>query len=204
MSEAKSGADVGARDPAYRYAHCGLLAGSDISALTRLLSYAYIPITLLIRGRQPVTPVGGAGCGARGFGLVSRAPGRPRVTVRPHYEGLPFDGRTEPDERRRKLPGSGGPQGPRPAPEARSRGTKSRRGEAPKGAPARVMDRRSPTLRGPARPQGGPRVRRSAPAPLGASPPSACAGRDGKAGDRAPKNPPDDFACVQSAEHRRT
>jgi hypothetical protein len=39
-----------------------------------------------------VTLVGGVGCGARGFGLVSRALGRPRVTVRPHYGGLPFNG----------------------------------------------------------------------------------------------------------------
>ena len=39
-----------------------------------------------------MTHVGGVGCGARGFGLVSRALGRPRVTVRPHYGGLPFSG----------------------------------------------------------------------------------------------------------------
>ena len=32
----------------------------------------------LVQGRQPVTPVGGAGCGARGSGFVSRALGRPR------------------------------------------------------------------------------------------------------------------------------
>ena len=36
-----------------------------------------------------MTPFGGVGCGARGFGLVSRAPGRPRVTVRPNYVGPP-------------------------------------------------------------------------------------------------------------------
>ena len=39
-----------------------------------------------------MTLVGGAGCGARGSGFVSRALGRPRVTVRPHYGGLPFSG----------------------------------------------------------------------------------------------------------------
>ena len=37
-----------------------------------------------------MTLVGGAGCGARASGLVSRAPGRPRVTVRPHYGGPPL------------------------------------------------------------------------------------------------------------------
>jgi hypothetical protein len=34
--------------------------------------------TSLIEGRQPVTPIDGAGCGACGSGLVSRALGRPR------------------------------------------------------------------------------------------------------------------------------
>ena len=58
--------------------------------------------------------------------------------------------------------------------EAVSAASRKRRGEAPKGAPARVMGRRS--RKGPARPQGGPKVRRSAPAPLGASPPPAFAG----------------------------
>jgi hypothetical protein len=33
----------------------------------------------------------------------------------------------------------------------------NRRGEAPEGAPVRVMDRRSLPMEGPARPQGGPR-----------------------------------------------
>ena len=87
-----------------------------------------------------------------------------------------------------KAPGSGGRRVRRPTPEARSRGPKSR-GEAPKGAPARVMGRRSLPLEGPARPQGGPRVRRSAPAPVGASPPRLSGG-DGKDGARAPVNSP--------------
>lgn len=56
--------------------------------LTKVLgSYTYA-LVLLVEGRQPVTPVGGAGCGARGFGLVSRALGRPWVTVRVPLRGL--------------------------------------------------------------------------------------------------------------------
>jgi len=51
------------------------------------------------------------------------------------------------------------------------------RGGAPKGAPARVMGRWSRPLMGPARPQGGPQVRRSAPAPFGAPPPSPLRGK---------------------------
>ena len=38
----------------------------------------YTQTTLLNEGRQPVTPVGGAGCGARGHGFVGHAPGGPR------------------------------------------------------------------------------------------------------------------------------
>ena len=38
----------------------------------------HITPTSLNEGRQPVTPVDGAGCGACGCGFVSRAPGRPR------------------------------------------------------------------------------------------------------------------------------
>ena len=44
--------------------------------------FPYVHPALLVEGRQPVTPVGGARCGACGSGLVSRALGRPRVTVR--------------------------------------------------------------------------------------------------------------------------
>jgi hypothetical protein len=96
-----------------------------------------------------VTPVGGAGCGARGSGLVSRAPGRCRgrpEALRPPATGSLTDGggarARHVSSRRRK---------------ARPRTTDKRRGEAPKGAPARVKSRRSPAIRGPARPQGGPR-----------------------------------------------
>src|SRR5689334_8982735 len=46
--------------------------------LTKYLYNAYIPIALLNRGRQPVTLIGGAGCGARGSGFVSRTLGGPR------------------------------------------------------------------------------------------------------------------------------
>ena len=71
-----------------------------------------------------MTPVGGAGCGARGFGLVSRASGTPRVAVRPNYVGLPSLAGRGPDERGRKPAGSGGPKSPHPAPEARPRARK--------------------------------------------------------------------------------
>ena len=39
------------------------------------------------------------GAAPAGPGLVSRAPGRPRVTVRPYYGGPPLVGWTGPDER---------------------------------------------------------------------------------------------------------
>jgi hypothetical protein len=45
------------------------------------------------------------------------------------------------------------------------------RGGAPKGAPAGVIGRLSPAYRRSARPRGGSRVRRCAPAPIGAPPP---------------------------------
>ena len=47
-------------------------------ALDFLTRIKYLVRALLSEGRQPVTLVGGAGCGARAPGLVSRAPGRPR------------------------------------------------------------------------------------------------------------------------------
>ena len=50
-----------------------------------------------------MTLVGGVGCGACGFGLVSRALGRPGVTVRPHYGGLPFNGLNGAGRAERKL-----------------------------------------------------------------------------------------------------
>ena len=40
-------------------------------------------------------------------GARNPAPGRPRVAVRPHYEGLPLMAGRDADEGRRKLPGSG-------------------------------------------------------------------------------------------------
>jgi hypothetical protein len=102
-------------------------------------------MTPLIQGRQPVTPFDGAGCGLASS--ASSAGSREAAGHRPPQLRGAAPGRAGrgADERRRKLPGSGGPKGLRPSPEARSRGPKSR-GEAPKGAPARVMGRRS--LRG--------------------------------------------------------
>ena len=89
-------------------------------------------------------------------GTRNPVPGRPRVTVRPHYEGLPRVGWTGQDERgeSRAL----GAVKSRPS-ESRKHGpeAQNRRGEAPRGVPVRVMGRRSRTFPGQARPQGGPR-----------------------------------------------
>ena len=60
------------------------------------------------------------------------------------------------------------------------------RGEAPQGAPARVMGRQSLPLKGLARPQGGHGVRRSAPALCGASPSSIAFEADRTDGGRVP------------------
>ena len=58
-------------------------------------------------GSAANTIVGVAGFGARASGFVSRAPGRPRVAVRPHYGGLPARaGRDRTNGA--KAPGSGG------------------------------------------------------------------------------------------------
>lgn len=46
----------------------------------------------------------------------THAPGRPRVTVRPHYEGLPSMAGRGPGEGRRKRPGSGRRETPLPGP----------------------------------------------------------------------------------------
>ena len=93
-----------------------------------------------------MTLVGGAGCGARASGFVSRAPGRPRATVRSNYVGLPSmagRGRTN---------AGGSPRdqgGEEPAVRPRKRGPEdtNRRGGAPKGdalsaegAPAEARD----------------------------------------------------------------
>jgi hypothetical protein len=60
----------------------------------------------------------------------------------------------------------------KPGPELRRRRLRQKcRGGAPRGAPASVIGRWSLADQGSARPRGGPRVRRSAPAPVGALPP---------------------------------
>jgi hypothetical protein len=80
--------------------------------------------------------VSGTGCGACARASQARARGAPgsRPTLL-RGSALRWAGRG-PDERRGNLPGSGRANAPRPAPEARPRGGRSRRGEAPKGAPA--------------------------------------------------------------------
>jgi hypothetical protein len=111
--------------------------------------------------------------GAAPAGAIrNRAPGTPRVTVRPYYGGLPFSGL---DAGRMKggesLPDQGGRDAPRPAPEATVPGRKiaavkrrkARRSASWTGGPGRFRDR-------PDR-KAGHGVRRSAPAPDGASPP---------------------------------
>jgi hypothetical protein len=159
------------------------MSGSRSVDRTIFLSlYSY---TLLIRGRQPVTLIDGAGCGPAG--LASSAGSREaRVTVRSHYGGPPSMAGRGPAERRRKPPGSGNSRRPR---KIRSRSPKSR-GEAPIGAPVRVMDRRPSRRRDRPGRKTGPQVRRSAPAPFGASPPRAF--RAGISdGDRAPQKSPE-------------
>ena len=70
--------------------HIRLYSTALSRPIDRTISPRYIVLPCSSEGRQPVTLVGGAGCGARASGLVSRAPGRPWVTVRAHYEGLPL------------------------------------------------------------------------------------------------------------------
>src|SRR5262245_37802040 len=103
----------------------------------------------LDRGRQPVIPVAGVGSGARGFGLINWALGAPRAPPVGHYD--PEAG-SQLDDRRAILAGS------QSRPEAWWVGPpENHRGEAPQGAPARVMGRPSLPMKGPAQPQGGHR-----------------------------------------------
>jgi hypothetical protein len=77
-----------------------------------------------------VTLVGGAGCGARGSGFVSRALGRPWVTVRPHYGGPPFSGLDGAGRAGRKPRARAGEEPAVRVPEATVRGPKSPRWSA--------------------------------------------------------------------------
>jgi hypothetical protein len=78
---------------------------------------------------------GGAGCGARG--PVSHTGTREaRVTVRPHYGGLPFGGLDGAGRRRRKPPDQA-PRRGRPRPGSYGPGAQNRRDGAPGGARSR-------------------------------------------------------------------
>jgi len=74
------------------------------------------------------------------------APGTPRVTVRPYYEGPPSMAGRGPDERGRKPAGSGRSNELRPGPEVRSRGAKSPQWSAARRA--RVRNTRNAERRG--------------------------------------------------------
>jgi hypothetical protein len=104
------------------------------------------------RRRETACPVGAAP--ARG--VRNPAPGRPRVAVRPHYEGLPSMAARGADEGRRKLPGSGGQELAVRARKLRPRGQKSRDG-APRGA--RVLGCESAARRKTGAPLGAPSPR---------------------------------------------
>src|SRR4029079_599977 len=133
----------------------------------------------LVRGRQPVMPFAGAGSGARGFGLINRALGAPRTPPFGHYD--PEAG-SQLDDRRGIL------AGPQSRPEAwGARPRENLHGEAPQGAPARVMGRPSLSDEGKGPTVRRPWVRRSAPALCGASPSSSFSRRTGRtaAGSRS-------------------
>ena len=126
------------------------------------------------RGRSHETHANGEGCGACGFGLVNRISGGPRRhrsaqlcgSVRQRAGGADESG-GNPVESRAFVNGR-----PCPFPEGGPGDEGKRRGEAPIGAPVRVMGRLFP-------PAGGTgfavrlshQVRRSAPALVGALPP---------------------------------
>jgi hypothetical protein len=75
--------------PEWMRRDCGKIKKSRPAVLDNYPRILYLDPVLLVEGRRPVTSADGAGCGARGFGLVSRAPGRPRVTVRAHTRAPP-------------------------------------------------------------------------------------------------------------------
>ena len=105
------------------------------NGLDRIIFLVIIFLTLLVRGRQPVTLVGGVGCGARGSGLVSRAT-REASGHRPlPLRGAARKGWTGQDERG-ESPGIG--RAKSPLSESRKYGpeAQNRRGEAPEGVRA--------------------------------------------------------------------
>ena len=69
-----------------------------------------------------------------------RISGRPRVTVRPNYVGLPSMAGRGPDERG-ESPGIRRAKSPLSGPRKYGPEAQNRRGGAPRGAPARVMGR---------------------------------------------------------------
>ena len=96
--------------------------------------------------------VGGAGSGACASGLINRTLGAPRASTLRALRPVCREP-AEPSVRRSHRPTSA----------ARACGARlhgNHRGEAPQGAPARVMGRQSLPLKGLAQPQGGHRVRR--------------------------------------------
>ena len=100
-----------------------------------------------------MTLVGGAGSGACGFGLVSRAPGASGDTARPNYVGPSGNGLVERMNAGRKPCGIKGDlaNGSFRFQKAVPRSKENASG-APKGAPVRVMGRQSRPLTGEAMP----------------------------------------------------
>ena len=96
----------------------------------------------LIRGRCHEASCWRSGERRLRFCLASRAPGRPGSPSGPTTGVCPSRAGRGPDERGRKPAGSGRAKLPVRPRKLRSRGGRSRRGEAPKGAPAGVISRR--------------------------------------------------------------
>ena len=96
----------------------------------------------------------GEGCGACGFGLVSRAPGGLGSHRPPQLRGAVRKGLVERMKAGRKPLRDQGDlaNGSFHFQKALPKTKEKRRGEAPKGAPARVMGRPSPPLKGRALP----------------------------------------------------
>jgi hypothetical protein len=154
-----------------------------------MLCQGYNPHYILIqvlpnRGRFHETHASGVGCGARGSGLVSRLPGGLGAPPYGHYDpcaGSQLDGRSEPKGSIRFASAARGqrdsPQAPRENAAVKRR--KACRPASWAGGPARDRPVR----------KAGPGCGVSAPAPVGASPPSGLpqGGQDGGAGSRLPR-----------------
>ena len=113
--------------------------------------------------------------------------GRPRVAVRPHYEGLPREGWTRQDERgESRVLG----RAKSPLSESRKHGpeAQNRRGGAPRGAPVRVMDRRPGRFRDRSGREAEPTGAAFRTSACRRSAPSASRGRTEGATPRLPKN----------------